>query len=351
MKKTGLQVFALQVSIVVLLSTTLFCVVGLPEFKTVYASPYTDIDVNTAYNMIENSTLGCCGFTLDFVILDVRTQSEYDGGHLYGAVLIPHTELEARIDELTGHENHEIIVYCRTGRRSVIASEILDSHNFTKVYNMLGGIQAWQSSGYPITNPMGTKATFWTPLIPAFELGLWNAWILMLPFLLLWLSFMFLNKEKMESPAWERIDKKMKKSSITVQLTWFGALIYSVFLSLKLETALLWIGLFIYMMGFIFLTLAVLVFTATPKDRPVTKGIYRISRNPMNLGGFMIFIGVGIACVSWIFLISAVVFILLMRKFVVYEEAICIGKYGDAYVEYRNKTPKWIGIPKSDKND
>ena len=185
-------------------------------------------------------------------------------------------------------------------------------------------------------------------LIPAFELGVWNAWILILPFLLLWLSFLFLNKERKEDPAvWKRVDKRMRKSNITVQLTFFGALIYSVFLPLKLETTLLWIGLFIYMIGMIFFAMAVLVFTATPKDRPVTKGIYRISRNPMTLGGFMMFIGVGIACVSWVFLISAVVVIVLMRKFVVYEEAICIGKYGNAYVEYRNKTPKWIGIPKS----
>ena len=173
----------------------------------------------------------------------------------------------------------------------------------------------------------------------------------MLPFLLLWLFFMFLNNEKMKSPAWERIDKKEKRSGILLRLTFFGAIIYSVFLPLKLETTLLWIGLFIYMIGIIFFTMAVLVFTATPKDRPVTKGIYRISRNPMDLGGFMLFIGVGIACVSWVFLIFAVVLIILMAKFVVYEEAICIGKYGDAYVEYRNHTPKWIGIPKSEKRD
>ena len=63
---------------------------------------------------------------------------------------IPHTELGARIGELVGHENHEIIVYCRSGVRSVNASEILDFHNFTRVYNMLGGILAWQSAGYPV---------------------------------------------------------------------------------------------------------------------------------------------------------------------------------------------------------
>jgi protein-S-isoprenylcysteine O-methyltransferase Ste14 len=69
------------------------------------------------------------------------------------------------------------------------------------------------------------------------------------------------------------------------------------------------------------------------------------------LAGFILFFGVGITCVSWVFLIFSVMLIVLMAKFVVYEEAICIGKYGDAYVEYRNKTPKWIGIPKSEKEN
>ena len=132
---------------IVLLSTALsLCVVGLLELKIAYASPYTDIDVATAYNMITN------GSYPNLVVLDVRTKSEYDGGHIYGAVWIPHTELEARIDELAGHENHEMIVYCGSGVRSATASGILDSHNFTKVYNMLNGISAWQSADYPVWN-------------------------------------------------------------------------------------------------------------------------------------------------------------------------------------------------------
>ena len=130
----------------VFLSTTLsLCVVGLLELHMAYASPYTSIDVDTAYNMITN------GSYPDLVVLDVRTKSEYNSGHIHGAVCIPVSELEARALELAGHENHEIIVYCRSGVRSVTASLILDSHNFTKVYNMLGGIQAWQSAGYPVS--------------------------------------------------------------------------------------------------------------------------------------------------------------------------------------------------------
>jgi len=140
MKKIVLLAFAL-----VLLSIVLsLCVVDLLELQIVHASPYTDIEVETAHSMITN------GSYPNLVVLDVRTKSEYDDGHIYGAVWIPHTELEARIDELAGHENHEIIVYCRTGVRSVNASETLESYNFTKVYNMLGGIETWQSADYPV---------------------------------------------------------------------------------------------------------------------------------------------------------------------------------------------------------
>ncbi len=109
-----------------------------------HASPYANIDVDTAYNMITS------GLYPDLVVLDVRRQDEYDGGHIYCAVWIPVSELEGRIGELAGHEDHEIIVYCRSGGRSATASGILDDHNFTKVYNMLGGILAWQSAGYPV---------------------------------------------------------------------------------------------------------------------------------------------------------------------------------------------------------
>jgi rhodanese-related sulfurtransferase len=143
-------------TVLFLLSTALpLCVLGLLWLQIVYASPYKNIDVATAYNMITN------GSYPDLVVLDVRTKSEYESGHIHGAVWIPHTELEARINELAGHENHEIIVYCRTGVRSEIASDILDSHNFTKVYNMLGGIQAWQSAGYPVSIPEKEEVPFW----------------------------------------------------------------------------------------------------------------------------------------------------------------------------------------------
>ena len=86
----------------------------------------------------------------NLIILDVRTQSEYDERHLEKSILIPAVELESRIDELSQYIDTEIIVYCRTGVRSAQTSTILDSNNFTKIFNALGGINVWESAGYPI---------------------------------------------------------------------------------------------------------------------------------------------------------------------------------------------------------
>ena len=87
----------------------------------------------------------------NLLILDVRTQSEYDESHLYNAILIPHDEINSRISELISYNNTEIIVYCRSGSRSALASQNLaDNHGFTKIYNMLGGITEWINAGYPV---------------------------------------------------------------------------------------------------------------------------------------------------------------------------------------------------------
>lgn len=82
-------------------------------------------------------------------VLDVRTPQEYSSGHIKGAVLIPYTQLEERIDEVPGNRTI-VVVYCRSGRRSEIASRILQEEGFTDVNNMLGGINAWKAAGYPL---------------------------------------------------------------------------------------------------------------------------------------------------------------------------------------------------------
>ncbi|MCH9798337.1 MAG: rhodanese-like domain-containing protein [Betaproteobacteria bacterium] len=81
------------------------------------------------------------------VIVDVREQAEWDEQHIDGAIFIPLNQVENRMSELTQYKDSPIIVQCRSGRRSNIAGAKLIDAGFTKVYNLEGGILAWDKQG------------------------------------------------------------------------------------------------------------------------------------------------------------------------------------------------------------
>ena len=77
-----------------------------------------------------------------YIILDVRTQEEYDQGHIPGAILIPNTAIEAKAEDVLTDKNQLILVYCRSGRRSKIAAEALVELGYTNIKEF-GGIIDW----------------------------------------------------------------------------------------------------------------------------------------------------------------------------------------------------------------
>lgn len=79
----------------------------------------------------------------EFVILDVREQSEYDEGHIEGAILIPHEKIKEMAEEKIPDKETLILVYCRSGRRSRIASEALLELGYTNIKEF-GGIIDWE---------------------------------------------------------------------------------------------------------------------------------------------------------------------------------------------------------------
>ena len=79
----------------------------------------------------------------DFVLLDVRTQEEYDQGHLPKAILLPYDEIDARAEQLLLRKDQELVIYCRSGRRSAIAAEALVKLGYQQVEDF-GGISRWQ---------------------------------------------------------------------------------------------------------------------------------------------------------------------------------------------------------------
>jgi len=185
-------------------------------------------------------------------------------------------------------------------------------------------------------------------LIPDFELGLWNAWILVIPMVV---NFFF---EVRVTAAREsgnfQLTRKEKRILNAVPLTIFVSFFYAVFLPLQLGATWLYGGLLIYLFGMIFATVAVLNFATSAKNKPVTNGLYRVSRNPMYVGLLLMQIGLGVACTSWLYLLLTAVLMILLNAVLASEERYCLDRYGDAYREYMNRTPRWIGISKSSKN-
>ena len=78
----------------------------------------------------------------EYIILDTREQDEFDEGHIAGAILIPYTEIENKAEEMLPDKDKLILVYCRSGRRSKIASESLAKLGYTNVKEF-GGIIDW----------------------------------------------------------------------------------------------------------------------------------------------------------------------------------------------------------------
>jgi phage shock protein E len=84
------------------------------------------------------------------VYVDVRTPAEFATGHVEGAIHIPHTEMAARLGELEGYRDAELVLYCRTGNRSGIAEEILRNAGFQHLVNG-GALTDLVRKGVPTT--------------------------------------------------------------------------------------------------------------------------------------------------------------------------------------------------------
>ena len=189
-------------------------------------------------------------------------------------------------------------------------------------------------------------------LIPAFKIGIWNAWILQVVFYLsMFIPDFFLDKEAKDRSKRMSMFASYKKAEKLLALSTHVVimplvLIYSIFLPLKIGTAWLYVGLPIFIVSLLISVSAIFNIASSSIDTPVTKGAYRISRHPMYLSGFFMIISTGICGASWVVFIFGILWIIFWHIVVPTEERLLIEKYGDAYREYILMTPRWIGIPK-----
>ena len=164
--------------------------------------------------------------------------------------------------------------------------------------------------------------------IPAFQFGLWNAWILVIPMLIIFFYTMRVTSARESGEAEDfELTKKEKRIINAVFLPMVISFIYAVFLPLQMDTAWLYIGLVIYLFGMVFMIIAVRNFSSSPRDKVITKGLYSVTRNPEYIGLLLMQTGLGIACTSWLYLLLTVMLLILLNANLPAEEQYCLYQY------------------------
>ena len=115
--------------------------VVLVAFAAALLFGYQDIDAKTFAKMMEQN---------DVVVLDVRTPDEFTQGHIAGANLIPIQLFGYIYLGGKGIKDKKILVYCRSGNRSVTAAKTLEAWGVKEVYNLKRGILEWREAGLPL---------------------------------------------------------------------------------------------------------------------------------------------------------------------------------------------------------
>jgi rhodanese-related sulfurtransferase len=90
------------------------------------------------------------------VLVDVRSQAEFDSGHILDSKHVPQDQLASSTETLKKYKDKVVIACCESGMRSGAAARVLQAQGFTKVVNLKGGLQAWRAENLPLVKP-GTK--------------------------------------------------------------------------------------------------------------------------------------------------------------------------------------------------
>ena len=118
----------------ILFLLTAMLLVGCGQTNQTQEAPYMNITAEEAKQIMDSEE--------GYIILDTRTQAEYDEGHIPGAIVIPHDEITDRAEEELPHKDQLLLVYCRSGRRSKLAAEALVKLGYTNIKEF-GGIIDW----------------------------------------------------------------------------------------------------------------------------------------------------------------------------------------------------------------
>ena len=177
-----------------------------------------------------------------------------------------------------------------------------------------------------------------------FELGIWNAWLLSLPFLIITTFMVGLKKntvKRLSDMAGYTAREKFITISVSILLP-YPFMIATIWVPLIKLLPLLYFGLMVYMLGMAWCVSSLRVIIKTPPDEPFTDGPYRFSRNPMYVSATAVFSGICLATANFVLAGYLAMAVLLQHFLILAEERSCKEKYGRAYEGYMRKVPRYL---------
>ena len=96
----------------------------------------------------------------------MRDRSEWDEGHIPGALHVPRGNLESRIEGAVPDRDAQLVVYCASGARSAFAAKALEELGYENVSSLAGGFNEWKRSGYGFDLPRVARRAEAAPLLP-----------------------------------------------------------------------------------------------------------------------------------------------------------------------------------------
>ncbi|MFX1316170.1 MAG: methyltransferase family protein [Promethearchaeota archaeon] len=180
--------------------------------------------------------------------------------------------------------------------------------------------------------------------LPKFSFGLLNGWIYFVFYLIIFILLMSTCSREIKKRLYDRSlwDKKTKIITAIGKLFSFANIIMIFLGVIQFGTVEFIIGTVLYSVGLIGLGIAITNYRNAPLDKPITSGLYKISRNPQMIMIYIMFTGMILVIASWINLIFLSITIICAHFSIIGEEKALIEQYGVSYKEYKEKVPRYF---------
>jgi len=181
-------------------------------------------------------------------------------------------------------------------------------------------------------------------LVPALEIGWLNGWILICLLYLIYGILLLVFPKDVVARLYDKSGRtRRQKSFIYIgSLLAFVYFALIIFTPLKIGSNVFIPGTILFALGLMGFVTALFNFKNAPLDRPVTRGLYRVSRHPQQLMFFISFLGICIAIGSWLALFIQIISSAFLHFRIIAEEKACLERYGDSYSDYMKRVPRYF---------